>query len=155
MAQAAVADEADLTHGGFVGTPAFASPEQCAGGEVDIRSDLYALGVMLWEMVTGHGLFRGSPAEVMHQHQHAPLPLDQLEGVPQPVVVLIEVLLEKDPRRRFQTPAELLKVMPTITGAIEGGRTITHQSLRQMLAGDSYAVTRKPARKDWDRRRFQ
>ena len=42
------------------------------------------------------------PAEVMYQHQHAPLPLEQLEGVPQPVVVLLEVLLEKDPARRFQ-----------------------------------------------------
>jgi hypothetical protein len=55
-------------------------------------------------MVTGHVLFRGSPAEVMYQHQHAPLPLEQLESVPQPVVSLIEVLLDKDPKRRFQTP---------------------------------------------------
>ena len=105
--------------GGFAGTPEFASPEQFAGVGVDIRSDLYSLGVMLWEMVTGHALFRGSPAEVMYQHQHAPLPLEQLEGVPQPVVVLLEVLLEKDPARRFQNPAELLKAMPTITAAID------------------------------------
>ena len=116
--------------GGFAGTPEFASPEQFAGVGVDIRSDLYSLGVALWEMVTGHVLFRGSPAEVMYQHQHAPLPLEQLEGVPQPVVSLIEVLLEKDPKRRFQTPAELLKALPTITGAIDEGRTITYQSLR-------------------------
>ena len=90
--------------GGFAGTPEFASPEQFAGVDVDIRSDLYSLGVMLWEMVTGHGLFRGSPAEVMYQHQHAPLPLEQLEGVPQPVAVLIEVLLEKDPEAAFSDP---------------------------------------------------
>ena len=45
---------------------------------MDIRSDLYSLGVVLWEMVTGHAVFRGSPAEVMYQHQHAPLPLEQL-----------------------------------------------------------------------------
>ena len=68
--------------GGFAGTPEFASPEQFAGVGVDIRSDLYSLGVVLWEMVTGHALFRGSPAEVMYQHQHAPLPLEQLENVP-------------------------------------------------------------------------
>jgi len=111
--------------GGFAGTPKYASPEQFAGVGVDIRSDLYSLGVMLWEMVTGRGLFRGSPAEVMYQHQYAPLPLEQLESVPQPVVALIELLLEKDPGRRFQTPAELLKVMPTTMGAIEGGHTIT------------------------------
>ena len=123
--------------GAFAGTPEFASPEQFAGVGVDIRSDLYSLGVTLWEMVTGQAPFRGSAAEVMYQHQHAPLPLEQLEGVPQPVVALLEVLLEKDPERRFQTPAELLKAMPTITGAIDEGRTITHQSLRQMPDGDS------------------
>ena len=115
-----------------------------AGVEVDIRSDLYSLGVSLWQMVTGHVPFRGSPAEVMSQHQHAPLPLEQLESVPQPVVSLIEVLLDKDPKRRFQTPAELLKALPTITGAIDEGRTITYQSLGQMPDRDSYSVTRKP-----------
>ena len=130
--------------GGFAGTPEFASPEQFAGVGADIRSDLYSLGVALWEMVTGHVLFRGSPAEVMFQHQHAPLPLEQLESVPQPVVSLIEVLLDKDPKRRFQTPAELLKALPTITGAIDEGRTITYQSLGQMPDGNSYSVTRKP-----------
>ena len=67
------------------------------------------------------------------------------QGIPQPVVILVEVLLEKDPGRRFQTLAELLKAMPRITGAIEAGRALTHQSLGQMPAGDSYAVTRKPA----------
>ena len=130
--------------GGFAGTPGFASPEQFAGVGVDIRSDLYSLGVMLWEMVTGHALFRGSPAEVMYQHQHAPLPLEELEDVPQPVVVLLETLLEKDPGRRFQNPAELLRAMPSIAGAIQGGRTITYQSLGQVPDGDSYALTRKP-----------
>src|ERR1700675_4640746 len=59
--------------GGFAGTPEFASPEQFAGVGVDIRSDLYALGVVLWEMVTGHAVFRGSSPEVMYQHQHAPV----------------------------------------------------------------------------------
>ncbi|MGB9273701.1 MAG: NACHT domain-containing protein, partial [Terrimicrobiaceae bacterium] len=61
-----------------------------------------------------------------------------------PVVSLIEVLLDKDPKRRFQTPADLLKALPTITGAIDEGRTITYQRLGQMLEGNSYSVTRKP-----------
>jgi serine/threonine protein kinase len=93
--------------GAFAGTPEFASPEQIIGGEVDIRSDLYSLGISLWQMLTGQVPFRGSAAVVMAQHQHAPLPLERLAGVPQPVVSLIEVLLSKDPGRRFQTPGEL------------------------------------------------
>jgi serine/threonine protein kinase len=130
--------------GGFVGTPEFASPEQFAGVGVDIRSDLYSLGVTLWEMVTGHRLLRGSPAEVMYQHQHAPLPLEQLEGVPQPVVVLLEVLLEKDPGRRLQTPAKLLKVMPTVMDAIDGARRITHESLHKIPPANSRLGARRP-----------
>src|SRR3984957_9709691 len=62
--------------GAFVGTPEFASPEQFAGDGVDIRSDLYSLGVTLWEMLIGRTPFRGSSAEVMYQHQHAPFPVE-------------------------------------------------------------------------------
>ena len=110
--------------GAFAGTPEFASPEQFVGVGVDIRSDLYSLGVTLWEMLIGRTPFRGSSVEVMHQHQHAPLPVEQLNGIPQPLVVLLEVLLAKDPVWRFQTPAELLKVMPTVRDAINEGRAI-------------------------------
>src|SRR5271157_2080865 len=108
----------------FAGTPEFASPEQFAGVGVDIRSDLYSLGVTLWKMLTGQTPFRGSCVEVMYQHQHAPLPVEQLKDTAQPVVVLLEVLLAKDPVRRFQTPAEVLKVMPMVRDAIDAGRRL-------------------------------
>ena len=130
--------------GGFAGTPEFASPEQFAGVGVDIRSDLYSLGVALWEMVTGHALFWGSPAEVMYQHQHAQLPLDQLEDVPQPVVALLEILLEKDPARRFQNPAELLKVIPTITDAIDSRHRVSRQSFQKTAIANLRLGTRIP-----------
>src|SRR5208282_2008580 len=104
--------------GGFAGTPEFASPEQFAGVGVDIRSDLYSLGVTLWEMLTAQTPFRGSPSEVMYQHQCADLPLEQVKDVPQPVVALLEVLLEKGPAQRLQSPAELLSALPKVTDAI-------------------------------------
>jgi serine/threonine protein kinase len=76
--------------GGFVGTPEFASPEQFAGIQVDIRSDLYSLGATLWKMLTGQTPFRGTSAELMYRHLHAPLAVGELDQVPQPVVALLE-----------------------------------------------------------------
>jgi WD40 repeat protein/serine/threonine protein kinase len=110
--------------GVFAGTPEFASPEQFAGVAVDIRSDLYSLGVTVWQMLTGQVPFGGSPTEVMYQHQHTLLPLDLLKGVPQPIVALLELLLANDRARRFQTPTEFLKVMPMVRDAICTGRRI-------------------------------
>jgi Protein kinase domain len=138
------AQRAISTPGGFAGTPEYASPEQFAGVAVDIRSDLYSLGVMLWEMATGRAPVGGSPAEVMYQHQHAPLPLEQLESVSQPVVFLLKTLLEKDPGRRLQNPAELLKVMPAVADAIAARRRIGRQTLQKVLAGDARSPAHRP-----------
>ena len=71
-------DAAISLPGVFAGTPEFASPEQFAGAGVDIRSDLYSLGVTLWEMLTGQAPFRDSSAEAIYHHQRVPLPVEQL-----------------------------------------------------------------------------
>jgi Protein kinase domain/NACHT domain len=133
--------------GVFAGTPEFASPEQFAGIGADIRSDLYSLGVTLWEMLTGRTPFRGTPGEVMYQHQHTPLPLEELKGIPPPIIALLEVLLEKNPGRRFRNPAELLKAIPKITGAIDARRKITRRSLLKTPPTASRVGTRKPPAK--------
>jgi predicted ATPase len=130
--------------GGFAGTPEFASPEQFGGVGLDIRSDLYSLGLVLWKMVTGHALFTGSPAEVMYLHQHVQPPLKQLENVPQPVLVLLEMLLEKDPGRRFQSPAELLKVIPTTIDAIVSRRKVSRQIFQKTAIANSRVGTPIP-----------
>jgi serine/threonine protein kinase len=142
----APAESAISTPGAFAGTPEFASPEQFAGVGLDIRSDLYSLGVVLSEMVTSHVVFRGSRAEVMYQHQHAPLPLEELEHVPQPVVALLEVLLEKDPARRFQNPTEFLNVMLTMTNAICAGRSVTLRAFGRLPLPlrESSSASRRP-----------
>jgi predicted ATPase len=131
--------------GTFAGTPEFASPEQFGGIQVDVRSDLYSLGVTLWEALTGEKPFQGTPAEVMYQHQHACLPLEALERIPQPIAVLIEVLLEKDPGRRFQDPAELLQALQRVTGALDSERRITRRRLLKTPSGASPSPARRPA----------
>jgi hypothetical protein len=143
-AAADAANEEDLTQGGFVGTPAFASPEQCAGAGVDVRSDLYSLGVTLWVMLTGTAPFRGSSAEVRQQHLQAALPLGQLQGVPRPVTVLLETLLEKDPARRFQSLAQLLQALPRVMGALARERTLTRETLHKGPVAQSRAGNRRP-----------
>src|SRR6201993_3337897 len=75
-------------------------------------------------MLTGKPPYRGAVNEVMHQHLNSPLPLEKLQNVPQPIVALIEVLLRKEPARRFQTPAELSKALPTVIEAIETGQPV-------------------------------
>ncbi len=105
--------------GAFVGTPEFA--RAICRSRREIRSDLYSLGVILWEMMTGQAPFRSSLDGVMYQQQRAPLPLEQLEGLPQPVVILVEVLPEKTPLAAFSGPGRTSEgVFLTKLGADEG-----------------------------------
>jgi TolB-like protein/Flp pilus assembly protein TadD len=122
--------EGDPTHLGFLGTPAFASPEQLKDVPLDIRSDLYSLGVTLWKMLTGKLPFQGPSVEMVYQHQHASLPLHDLKEVPQPLVVLLQVLLEKDPAKRLQSPSQLLEALLVVKGAIMAKHSILPQGLR-------------------------
>ena len=124
--------------GSFIGTPTYASPEQFAGLGTDIRSDLYSLGVTLWEMLSGKPPFYGSVAELMDQHQHAALPTGKLMNVPAPMIALLEVLLEKDASRRFQSPGELQKALPRVKEAIASESPMSPKGLRS--ADDQLAV---------------
>ncbi len=135
LAKGAAEEGSISTPGSFVGTPGYASPEQFAGLGVDIRSDLYSLGIVLWEMLSGELPFQGSGSELVYQHQHASLPVDRLAGVPQQVVPLFEILLEKDPVQRFQAPTDLLKALAIVNDAIDSGHRLTKNELRSKAVG--------------------
>jgi serine/threonine-protein kinase PpkA len=96
--------------GQFLATPRYMSPEQCQGLEVDARSDLYSLGAVLYEMITGRKIYDGAnAAEVINMHVNAPPPqLAELLACHQP---LLDRLLAKDPAERFQSAAEVLTVL--------------------------------------------
>ncbi len=104
-------DAATLSMGGFVGTPHFASPEQLEEKEIDVRSDIYSLGVTLWYMLAGQAPFAGSMAQVMSQHLSKPPPFEKLERLPAPVADILRKMLAKDPADRFQMPADLRKAI--------------------------------------------
>ena len=134
--------------GSFIGTPAYASPEQFAGLATDIRSDLYSLGVTFWEMLSGNPPFYGSAAELMDQHQRSAPPIEKLKGISEPVTALLQILLEKDPSRRFQTPVQLQKAITKIEKATVSAGRLTPDELRSMSTVETPGVSnRKPRRK--------
>ena len=93
--------------GQFLATPRYMSPEQCLGLPIDVRSDLYSLGAVLYEMITGRKIYDGAnSAEVIAMHVNAPPPkLADLLSLHQP---LLDRLLAKEPANRFQSAAEVV-----------------------------------------------
>src|ERR1044071_3286046 len=96
-------DTMGLTHGGFVGTPAFASPEQFTDAPVNVRSDIYSLGATLWYLLTGHRPFEGATIEQIRARQRSQaLPIGQLKAarVPCGLISLLVSMLSSEPAAR-------------------------------------------------------
>ncbi|HEX7249946.1 MAG TPA: serine/threonine-protein kinase [Burkholderiales bacterium] len=100
-----------LTQAGqLLATPRYMSPEQCLGRSVDARSDIYSLGAVFYEMLTGHKLYESeNVANLVHAHLHQPVPRlpERLAGY-QPV---LDRMLAKDPDRRFQSAREVFTLI--------------------------------------------
>ncbi len=96
------ADSTRLTTAGLIGTPHYMSPEQAHGEQVDARADLYALGCILFELVTGTTPFEGSGVEVLLAHLGQPTPHARDRHAEAPAVVdrLIASLMQKNPDDR-------------------------------------------------------
>ena len=111
IATAANAGDANLTKTGLVmGTATYFSPEQAQGKPVDPRSDLYSLGVVLYEMLAGEPPFRGdSPVAIAYQHVQEPPPGLRARGVPVngPLEAITMKLLAKNPAHRYPAADDL------------------------------------------------
>ncbi len=110
--------ELSITKEGIVAGVTYVAPEMALGKDADTRSDLYSLGAVLYEMVTGKPPFHGEdPAKILFNHIHE-IPVSPSElnpKVPKALAECIMKLLEKEPGKRFQTAEDLLKVLRGIT----------------------------------------
>ena len=69
-------------------------------------------------MLSGKLPFQGSATELMRQHQHAAPPIEKLRNVPAPIIVVVEILLAKDPGQRFQDPMQLQRALGKVKEAL-------------------------------------
>src|SRR5438445_4303549 len=137
LAKAMVAGAADmdLTHGGFVGTPTFASPEQFRSEPVDARSDIYSLGVTLWIALAGRAPILVRTIEKLRDCQdRAQLPVEQLfaRKIPAPVIKLLRSTLAVDPAQRPASARELMEALQLCRAKLAHGGGI--RSFRKLVA---------------------
>jgi serine/threonine-protein kinase len=105
-----VGEGAATVTGNIVGTPEYMSPEQAQGHKVDTRSDIYALGIVIYEIFTGHVPFRGeTPISTILKHLNDPPPLDgpMASRLPASLKPVLRRCLSKDPADRYPTAREV------------------------------------------------
>ena len=117
LGESAMDEEGELVWG----TPAYFAPEQASGGQVTAATDVYAIGVMLYEMLTGQLPFLGSDLEVARKHLfEIPTPVDQLNPrIPEKLAHIVERALQKRPDDRFATADEMGRALVAFRQAAE------------------------------------
>jgi len=133
--------------GKIVGTVAYMSPEQAQGKEVDIRSDIFSFGVLLYRMATGHLPFEGSSpvstlAKILESNPEAP----QLKNpnVPEALGIIIEKCLQKDPNDRYQDTRDLVVDLRNLRRQYDSGPSETVSAVREVPKEFKRRPTYKP-----------
>ncbi len=111
-----------LTQSGFVGSPHYISPEQAMGEQVDVRSDIYSLGIVMYQMLSGKLPFDAkTPWSIISQHIASTPPSLRLENtdLPEAVEHLVNKAMAKRPEDRFQTPAEFIQAVEDVLSGKE------------------------------------
>ena len=95
----------------LAGKPAYMAPELVLGDSPTERTDIYALGLILWELISGKPPFTGGPVDTLHSQLHDPLPELVRAEAPPEVEALLHLALAKDPGERFASVTELLETL--------------------------------------------
>ncbi|MCA9894774.1 MAG: serine/threonine protein kinase, partial [Anaerolineae bacterium] len=110
----------DLTGSAIIGTPAYMSPEQAHGAPIDARSDIYSLGIVLFELITGHEPYHAeTPMGLLLMHINEPIPpLTKFrDDVPPSLQHVVERATAKDPDQRYSSAGELAE---SLAAAVRG-----------------------------------
>nr|WP_202107054.1 Stk1 family PASTA domain-containing Ser/Thr kinase [Agromyces seonyuensis] len=121
---ARAASQNTATGQALLGTIAYLSPELVTRGVADARSDVYALGIMLYEMLTGEQPFVGeAPMQIAYQHANdqVPAPSSRVPSVPRALDELVEWATRRDPEERPANAGELLERLREIESELRGG----------------------------------
>jgi serine/threonine protein kinase len=135
------------TTGHIAGTPAYMSPEQSRGEATDGRTDVYALGVVLYEMLAGDVPFDGESTVsiLLKQVTEPPAPIS---GLAPPIQIVLDRALAKNVKDRFQTPMELADAFSAVVGMKSDAPTIEFTELPTILPSDALppVQTEEPAK---------